>query len=147
MDTKFSVAIHVLILVSESSQTLSSEQMAGSVGTNASYIRKILTLLKKGNIINGHQGISGYKLTTIPEQITLLQIYRSIMEKSEVHLLDIHQNSNDRCVVGRYIKLTLSGIFTSAEKAFADTLARKTLADCINTMQNKINTDAQSNTI
>lgn len=48
MDTKFSVAVHVLILVSESSEPLNSEQMAQSVGTNASYIRKILSLLKKG---------------------------------------------------------------------------------------------------
>ncbi len=147
MDTKFSVAIHVLILISESPQLLSSEQMAGSVGTNSSYIRKILSLLKRGKIIDGHQGISGYKLTTIPERINLLQIYISIMEKSKVHLLDIHQNPNDRCVVGNYIKSVLFEIFTNAEKAFADMLAGKTLADCINTMRNKINNDAQPNTI
>ena len=48
MDTKFSVAIHALILVSESPRPLSSEQMAESVGTNASYIRKILALKKRG---------------------------------------------------------------------------------------------------
>ena len=45
MDTKFSVAVHVLILISEASTPLNSDQMAGSVGTNASYVRKILALL------------------------------------------------------------------------------------------------------
>ena len=46
MDTKFSVAVHVLILISKSPEVMNSDQMAGSVGTNASYIRKILSLLK-----------------------------------------------------------------------------------------------------
>ena len=48
MDTKFSVAVHVLILISESPPPINSDQMAESVGTNASYVRKILALLKKG---------------------------------------------------------------------------------------------------
>ena len=47
MDTKFSVAVHVLILISESPNPMNSDQMAVSVGTNASYIRKILAILKK----------------------------------------------------------------------------------------------------
>lgn len=142
-DTKFSVAIHILILISESSQHLNSNQMARSVGTNASYIRKILSLLKNGKIINNHQGIKNYKLITVPERITLLQIYNSVTEKSRIHLLDIHKNSNDHCVVGRYIKPTLSEIFMNVEKSFTDMLASKTLADCINTMRNEISTDTQ----
>ena len=47
MDTKFSIAVHALILISESPNPISSDQMAQSVGTNASYIRKIPALLKK----------------------------------------------------------------------------------------------------
>ena len=33
MDTKFSVALHVLTMISESEKTLSSEDLAHSVGT------------------------------------------------------------------------------------------------------------------
>ncbi len=47
MDTKFSVAVHVLDLLSESLQPTDSERMARSVGTNASYILKVLGLLKR----------------------------------------------------------------------------------------------------
>ena len=47
MDTRFSSAIHTLILIAEAEVPMSSEQIAGSVGTNASYIRKITGLLKK----------------------------------------------------------------------------------------------------
>ena len=52
MDTKFSVAVHVLILISESPPPINSDQMALSVGTNASYVRKILALLKKAGIVD-----------------------------------------------------------------------------------------------
>ena len=38
MDTKFSVAVHALVLISEAPLTINSDQIAASVGTNASYI-------------------------------------------------------------------------------------------------------------
>ncbi len=47
MDVKFSSAIHMLILISESEDVMTSEEIATSVGTNASYIRKLSGLLKK----------------------------------------------------------------------------------------------------
>ena len=140
MDTKFSVAVHVLILISESPNPLNSDQMAGSVGTNASYIRKILALLKKAEIVDGHRGISGYSLTVAPEQLTLLQIYQVVMEKSNIHLLDIHQNPSDQCIVGRHIRPALTETFTDIEDVFARSLAGKTLADCIVDIRNRINT-------
>lgn len=131
MDTKFSVAVHVLILISESLDPVNSDQMAGSVGTNASYIRKVLSFLKKSGIVDGHKGRSGYTLTEAPDRLTLLKIYQSVMEEEEPHLLDIHQNPNDQCIVGRHIRPTLAGMFADMEEAFADALAGKTLADCI----------------
>lgn len=140
MDTKFSVAVHVLILISESPNPMNSDQMAGSVGTNASYIRKILALLKKAEIVDGHRGISGYSLTVAPEQLTLLQIYQTVMEESKIHLLDIHQNPSDQCIVGRHIRPVLTEMFTDIEDAFARSLAGKTLADCVADIRNRIDT-------
>lgn len=131
MDTRFSVAVHILILASESPGPVSSEQMAQSVGANASYIRKILTLLKKAGIIDGRQGVCGCSLNAAPEQLTLLQIYQAVMERQEPHLLDIHKNANDQCIVGRHIFPVLTGLFAEAEQSFARALAGKTLADCI----------------
>ena len=131
MDTKFSVAVHILILISESPIPINSDQMAMSIGTNASYVRKILVLLKKAGIADGHRGISGYTLMIAPEQLTLLQIYQAVMEEPKPHLLDIHQNPSDRCVVGRHIRPVLTGMFSDMENAFAQKLSEKTLADCI----------------
>ena len=144
MDTKFSVAVHVLILISESPAPMTSDQMAGSVGTNASYIRKILSLLKKAGIVDGHRGIGGYSLTVASEQLTLLQIYQAVTEETKVHLLDIHQNSSDQCIVGRHIRPVLSGMFMDIEEVFAQTLSGKTLADCIAAMRSEISCAGQA---
>lgn len=109
MDTKFSVAVHILILISESPPPINSDQIAMSVGTNASYVRKILPLLKKAGIVHGHQGISGYSLLFAPQRLTLLQIYQAVMEQPKPHLLDVHQNPSDRCIVGQHIRTVLTG--------------------------------------
>ena len=131
MDTKFSVAVHILILISESPPPINSDQIAMSVGTNASYVRKILALLKKAGIVHGHQGISGYSLLFAPKRLTLLQIYQAVMEEPKPHLLDVHQNPSDRCIVGQHIRTVLTGMFADVEDTFARSLSDKTLADCI----------------
>ncbi|MGN0390012.1 MAG: Rrf2 family transcriptional regulator [Wujia sp.] len=131
MDTQFSVAVHILILISESPPPINSDQIAMSVGTNASYVRKILALLKKAGIVHGHQGISGYSLLFAPKRLTLLQIYQAVMEQPKPHLLDVHQNPSDRCIVGQHIRTVLTGMFADVEDTFARSLSDKTLADCI----------------
>lgn len=131
MDTRFSSAIHTLILVAEAEMPLSSEQIASSVGTNASYIRKITSLLKKKGLIDSHRGISGFTLKLKPEELTLLQIYQAVNDMEVVCLFDLHQNANDQCVVGHHIKPVLADMFAEMEAAFAHELAGKTLADCI----------------
>lgn len=138
MDTKFSVAIHILILISESPTPLNSDQMAGSVGTNASYIRKILALLKKAKVIDGHRGISGYSMAVTPERLTLLQIYQAVTEEPKTHLFDIHQNPSDQCIVGRHIRPVLTDMFTDIEEAFSRTLAGKTLAECTDVIRKRM---------
>ena len=142
MDNKFSSAIHTLILISESDQPLTSEDIAKSVGTNASYIRKITGLLKKRGIIDSHRGVSGFSLKVKSEDLTLLQIHQAVNETESPCLFDLHQNPNDKCAVGRYIKPVLTGMFAETEDAFARALAQKTLADCIGGIRERL--DAES---
>lgn len=138
MDNKFSSAIHMLILISESDKPLTSEEIARSVGTNASYIRKIIVLLKKKDIIESHRGVSGFALKKNSEDLTLLQIYQAVNETEHPCLFDLHQNPNDDCIVGRHISPVLSGMFAEMEDAFARTLAEKTLSDCIGGIRKRL---------
>lgn len=135
MDTKFSTAIHSLILISESDKPMSSEEIAHSVGTNSSYIRKVLSLLKKENIISSRQGISGFKLLVPPEDLNLLKIYNAVNQNS---FFDIHKHANDECIVGKYIYPTLSQVLSELESSIYNELEKKTLADCIDIMRNQL---------
>ncbi len=139
MDTKFSSAIHTLILISESEMPMNSEQIATSVGTNASYIRKLTTRLRKSGIIEGRRGISGFKLVKKPEDISLLDIYDSVMETESLHIFDIHQNPNDECIVGHNIRPVLNGMFRNMEERVENELSSITLKDAINNMRQYIN--------
>ena len=138
MDTKFSSAIHILILISAADTPMSSEQIASSVGTNASYIRKLTTRLSKAGIIEGRRGITGFALKKKPADITLLDIYKAVMEVSNIHFFDIHQNPNDRCIVGQSIKPVLSGMFKEIENQIAIKLEAMTLDKCMRIMRHTI---------
>lgn len=135
MDTRFSSAIHALILISEASAPITSEDIAHSVGTNASYIRKLIGLLKRKDIVDSHQGISGIRLKPSPEKLTLLQIYQAVNDTEFIRLIDLHQNPNGQCAVGRHIRPVLSDVFVELEASFAHALAGKTLADCIGSIR------------
>ncbi len=144
MDTRFSSAIHTLILIAASDEPMTSETIAGSVGTNASYIRKVIGSLKKKDIIESHRGISGYTLKLKAEELTLLQIYQAVNETEAIDLFDLHQNPNDQCIVGRHIKPVLTDMFMEMEKAVALALSGKTLADCIGSIQKRLDTENNS---
>lgn len=55
-DTKYTVAIHILVMLATSPRDLNSDDLARSVGTNASYIRKVMALLKDHGIIASQRG-------------------------------------------------------------------------------------------
>ena len=144
MDTRFSAAIHSLIIIANTEAAATSDQIATSVGTNASYIRKITGLLKKNGIIESRQGISGFRLLIKPEELTLYTIYRAIYGADEVHVFDLHQNPNDECAVGRHIQPILEEEFHEIEKKAEQELRNKTLAECILQVRSEIKKEKQN---
>ena len=92
MDTKLSSAIHTLILISEAEIPMSSDQIANSVGTNASYIRKLTTRLSKAKIIESRRGVVGFNLKKKPKEITIFDIYKAVMQTDEIHFFDVQKD-------------------------------------------------------
>ena len=135
MDTKFSSAIHTLILIARAAAPMSSEQLAKSVGTNASYIRKLTTLMRKSGIIHSRRGSRGFSLARDPADISLLEVYLTVEEAGSIHLFDIHRNPNDACVVGRHIDPVLRGMFGDMEAQVERSLRAMSLQDCISHME------------
>ncbi len=132
MDTKFSVALHILTMIAESKRPLSSQALANSVGTNPSYIRKVIALLKNAGLISSSQGKVGYEMTKKVAEISLLDIYFATQEINAISLFQIHQYSNPECPVGEHIENAISPIFRKVEGELAQQLKAHTLADIIN---------------
>ena len=129
MDTKFSVALHILIYISETDKVVSSELLAKSVNTNSSHIRKILAVLKKGGLIESQQGKTGITLAKEPKDITLSEIYQIIYP--DKYLVNIHEGANKECPVGLNIENLLQPVFNEAQEAFYKKLESKTLEKLI----------------
>ena len=68
-DTRFSSALHMLVLVSEAKTPMTSEQMAKSMGTNASYVRKLSGSLRKAGIVQSRRGSAGLRLVPDPSEL------------------------------------------------------------------------------
>lgn len=143
MDTRFSMAIHLLILIAEASEPLSSAKMAVSVGTNPSHVRRILGQLKKAGLVDGHQGTAGFNMLKRPSEVDLFEIYRAVSGDESFHAFDLHQNSSDACLVGRHIRPVLTDMFCSLEQQMQTVLAERTLADCVEAIRERIETDDQ----
>lgn len=138
MDTRFSSAIHMLILISEAENPMSSEEIGISVGTNASYIRKVTGLLKKKGIIESRQGVSGFQLLISPEKLTLYEVYEAVSDTDQVHVFDLHQNPYDKCIVGKHIRPVLTDVFRGIEERAEQELKNTTLRDCMDRMREEI---------
>lgn len=129
MDTKFSVALHILVFVAETNRIASSEALGESVNTNASHIRKITRLLKQAEILTSQQGKSGFALAKTSEEINLAEVYRAVYP--EKVLLHIHEDPNPLCPVGQHIGKVLTPTFADAEEKLLAELRQKTLASLI----------------
>ncbi|OYS06847.1 Rrf2 family transcriptional regulator [Lactobacillus johnsonii] len=133
-DTKFSIAIHILSMIALSPHPINSVDIAKSVGTNPSYIRKIMSLLKDHKIIESHRGKTGIQLLVDPGDLDLLTIYK-IVEEENPHIFQVHQNANAECPVGRNIVNAVFPFLDDAEKRLQHSLQHDTLADVIDRLK------------
>lgn len=60
------------------------------------------------------------------------------MGEAQCHLLDVHQNASDQCIVGRHIRPVLTSMFEQAESAFTRALSEQTLAQCIEGIRGRL---------
>ena len=137
MDTKFSIALHILVYIEETENVVTSELLAKSVGTNASHIRKIITLLKDADIIESQQGKKGMSLKVKSDKLTLDIVYLAVYPEKD--LLHIHDTANKECPVGANIKEDLLPIFEESEKQLLLNLKNKTLKALIEDMYENYN--------
>ena len=127
----FAIAVHALTAIAVSDgQVVTSENIAESINTNPSFIRRILGDLRRIGLISSKVGVGGgLVLTQSPADITLLDIYMAVTNES-LFVLPLRSPNKD-CPVGAHIQPVLTNYFERAETATKQALQTVTLADVV----------------
>ena len=129
MNTRFAVAVHILALLqTRGGEPATSALIAGSVNTNPSLIRRLLSQLARAGLTTSQMGSGGGALLAKPaDTITLLDVYRAVDDEREI--IPMHHSPNPKCPVGRHIQGALERRIGAAERALQEELSRMTIAE------------------
>lgn len=130
--TRVSDAAHILVFIHlNPKQDLSSGTIAYSIKTNPSYVRQLMSAMKKAGLLNGTRGQAAPSLAKEPAAITLLDIYQAV--EGDKPLLHLDTHTNPECGVGVNIQLALSDYYAEVQKSAENRMAEITLENIIKT--------------
>lgn len=127
-DTRLSRLLHVLLHLAETQKALTSEEIARMLGSNAVVVRRILAGLREGGFVaaeKGHGG--GWMLTRPTEEITLLDVYRSLGEP-ELFAFGLSDPA-PRCLVEQAVNATMQETIAGAKAALLERFGETRLSD------------------
>ena len=109
ISSRFTVALHIFTCVDvfKDEYKVTSDFLAGSIGTNPVIIRKLLTQLKNAGLITVARGTGGIDLTRDLSEITFYDVYQAIEPVEDGDLFRFHEAPNPQCPVGRNIHMLL----------------------------------------
>lgn len=130
ISSRFSIAVHILTLISIFDKSCTSEFIASSVNTNAVLIRRIIGYLKKAELVTVHAGTGGTYLLKDISEITLLHVYNAVEVTEDNKLFNFH-NSNEKCKIGYNIECVLGKTLKDAQIALENELNKVTIKDIV----------------
>jgi Rrf2 family protein len=136
-NTQFSIAIHIMAgLACGCDKDLTSTDLAASVNTSPSFVRRVLAKLSRAGLVETATGKAGKTwLARDPKRISLLDIYRAVDAPAA---FAIHAYAEQRnCPVSCHIKAALDKALKKTQKAMETSLAETTLAQIVADMWRK----------
>lgn len=133
ISTKCSIAVHCLVFISEyeNTQKVTSDLLALSTGINPVTIRKIISSMKKDNIISVKFGTGGAALNCPPNEITLYRVCKAIEPDFDSKLIGIHPMPSPLCPIGKNIHEVLDCSYRKVSDDLCESLKKITLENII----------------
>ena len=132
-NSRLTLGVHILTWMAKNQglyEFVTSEQIAGSVNANPVTLRGLLGMMEKHHLVRVQRGCNaGWQLARNPEEITLLDVYRSV--KPDPLFALHHTPPNPRCVIGCGIGPVLEDIYENAQNAMEQELANTTIANIL----------------
>ena len=128
---QFSIAVHMMAgLGFLPTGETNSAQLALSVNTSPSFVRRILSKLSKAGLVSTSMGKNGSTaLARDPAEITLLDIYRAVEAPKAFLIHDYPENA--ACLVSCGIKTALAGVLSRTQDSMEKSLSETSLAQVI----------------
>lgn len=121
--------LHVLLhMARDTDRTMTSEQIAAMLGTNAAVVRRTMAGLRQAGFVaseKGHQG--GWRLAADLKHVTLLDVHHAV-GGPKVFAIGADRD-NPTCAVERVVNGALADALQQAESLLLDRLGAVTLAD------------------
>lgn len=119
----FHVALRALVLIARSGELLTSSQIAEKLGSESTYLRKIMIRLAKSRLVVSYPGrYGGYALGRPAGEIKVLDVYQALAATAPTPYYSVPSTGSEY-----YISL----IITKAEKAFQSVLEDFTIEELI----------------
>ncbi len=133
-NSRLTVATHALVWMAghehTGAQWTTSEQIARSVRTNPVVIRRLMSDLEKGGLVESRRGRgAGSRLTREPAKITLRQIDEALGADTAFAM---HRNEpSPICPIAQGIRSALAPVYARVNDAVGNELERTSLADLL----------------
>lgn len=130
---EFSLSIHILLSAEmfKGFHKVTSDHIAASAHRNPVVIRRLMSLLRKAELITITPGTGGIQLVRKPEDISLGAIFQAINPTKSGRLFKIHTDTAPACLVGGNIITVLEPYFDEAQRAMEESLNGHSLAELI----------------
>jgi Rrf2 family protein len=136
-NTQFSIAVHVMAALACGCDTdITSSDLAMSVNTSPSFVRRVLAKLSKAGLVETSTGKAGKTwLAKDPKQISLLNIYEAVDAPAAFAIHDYAEQK--ACLVSCHIKTALEKALGKTQKAMEASLDEMTLAQIVADVKKK----------
>lgn len=131
ISSRFTVALHIFTAMDYFGKDykVTSDFLAGSIGTNPVIIRRLLTQLKSAGLITVARGTGGCESAKPLHEITFYDVYKAIDAVEDETLFHMHEHPNPQCPVGRNINALLGDRLLDIQTAMENEMKRHTIAE------------------
>ena len=140
ISSRFTIALHILTALEtfQGQYRLTSRFLSSSIQANPVIIRNILLQLKAAGFVQIPRGRGSITLLKSSNEISLLDVYKSIDPLEQNKLFSFHKNPNPQCPVGRNIHNILDWRLLSVQQAMENKLESMKLSDILTDLQKLI---------
>ena len=130
MNAEFAVAVHSLVFLARRGGTSTSEEIARSVCTHSARVRKVLSRLKKAQLVSSREGHQdgGYAAMRAAEDVTLLDVLNAL-ETRVVPPIRPCADSDPDCLIASGMAGAMERLTGRLDDLCRGELARVSLAD------------------